>query len=204
MRIHTVKSTLVLPLAAATALLALAPSPARAHCDTLDGPVVADARVALQAGEVTPVLKWVEPGREAEIRQAFAEVLRVRDLGPEPRALADRFFFETVVRVHRAGEGAPYTGLQPAETMVDPAIRASDAALETGAVEPLVERVTDEVDEGLRRRFARALEARAHADESVEQGREYVAAYVDLMHYAEGLLAAAGRAPHGADAAHSH
>lgn len=204
MRIHTVKSTLVLPLAAATALLALAPSPARAHCDTLDGPVVADARAALQGGEVTPVLKWVEPGREAEIRQAFVEALKVRDLGPEAEALADRFFFETVVRVHRAGEGAPYTGLKPAETVIDPAIRASDAALETGAVEPLVERITREVEGGLRLRFARALEARAHADESVEQGREYVAAYVDLMHYAEGLLAAAGRAPHGVGAAHSH
>jgi hypothetical protein len=204
MSIETVRSNSVHFVAALAALLILSPSPVRAHCDTLDGPVVADARAALGAGDVTPVLKWVEPGREAEIRQAFAEVLRVRDKGPEARALADRFFFETVVRVHRAGEGAPYTGLKPAETAIDPAIRASDAALETGDVEPLVERIAQQVEEGLQRRHARAIAARAHAGESVEQGREYVAAYVELMHYAEGLLAVADRAPHGADAAHSH
>jgi hypothetical protein len=204
MSLETVRSTSVHLVTAMAALLILAPSPARAHCDTLDGPVVADARAALGAGDVTPVLKWVEPGREAEVRQAFAEALRVRDLGPDARALADRFFFETVVRVHRAGEGAPYTGLKPAQTVADPAIQASDAALETGNVEPLVERIARRVEEGLRQRHVRALEARAHANQSVEQGRESVAAYVEFVHYAEGLLAAAGRAPHGADATHSH
>jgi hypothetical protein len=204
MRTRALKSKLVRSLMATATVLVLAPSPAGAHCDTLDGPVVADARIALGAGDVTPVLKWVAPDREAEIRATFAEALRVRDLGPEARALADRFFFETVVRVHRAGEGAPYTGLKPAETVPDPAIRASDSSLESGDAEPLVGRITHQVEEGLRQRHERALEARAHAGESVERGRDYVAAYVDLMHYAETLLATAGRAPRGADRAHSH
>jgi hypothetical protein len=187
------------------AWLALMPRPASAHCDTLDGPVVKDARAALESKDVTPVLKWVRPDKEAEIREAFQNTLRVRVLGPEARALADRFFFETLVRVHREGEGAPYTGLKPAGTGVDPGIAAADTALETGSVEPLVRLLAAEVDRGLRHRFAEATEAQKHAAASVENGRRYVAAYVELAHYAERLLLdATTAASHAEPAEHRH
>jgi hypothetical protein len=196
-------------LALAGALsLTLVPRTALAHCDTLDGPVVKDARVALDAKDVTPVLKWVSHDNEGEIREAFQHALEVRTLGPEAQALADRFFFETLVRVHREGEGAPYTGLKPAGTAVDPGIAASDMALEGGSVDPLVKLLTAEVDKGLRHRFASAAEARKHASESVEKGREYVAAYVEFMHYTERLLlsasSAASHEEHGKPAEHAH
>ncbi|MGH8640573.1 MAG: DUF6448 family protein, partial [Burkholderiales bacterium] len=84
------------------------------HCDTLDGPVVTLARKALETGNVNHVLPWVRPEDEPEIRRAFDHALAVRKLGCEARDLADRHFFETLVRVHRAAEGAPYTGLKPA------------------------------------------------------------------------------------------
>jgi hypothetical protein len=189
-------------LALAGALsLTLLPRTALAHCDTLDGPVVKDARVALDAKDITPALKWVSHEKEGEIRESFQHALRVRNLGPEARALADRYFFETLVRVHREGEGAPYTGLKPAGTAVDPGIAASDMALETGSVDRLVKLLTEKVDKGLRHRFAEAAEARKHAKDSVEKGREYVAAYVEFMHYAERLLlnasSAASHTEHG-------
>ena len=196
-------------LALAGALsLTLVPRAALAHCDTLDGPVVKDARAALDSKDVTPVLKWVRHDKEGEIGEALRHALGVRALGPDARALADRFFLETLVRVHREGEGAPYTGLKPAGTAVDPGIAASDTALETGSVEPLVKLLTAEVDRGLRHRFAAAAEARTHAAESVEKGRQYVAAYVEFMHYAERLLlnasSAASHAEHGTPAEHAH
>jgi hypothetical protein len=179
----------LLPLAAAgAACLVLSPRPAHAHCDTLDGPVVRDARVALESKDVTPVLRWVRLDKEGEIREAFQHALTVRALGPDARTLADRFFFETLVRVHREGEGAPYTGLKPAGTAIDPGIAAADTALDTGSVDPLVKLLTGEVDRGLRQRYARAAAAHQHATESVEKGREYVAAYVEYVHYAERLL----------------
>ena len=195
-----------LALAAAGALcFTLVPRAAIAHCDTLDGPVVKDARAALESKDVTSVLKWVRQDKEAEIREAFQHAQGVRALGSEARALADRFFFETLVRVHREGEGAPYTGLKPAGTAVDPGIAASDRALETGSVDPLVKLLSAEVDKGLRHRFAQAAEARKHADESTEQGRQYVTAYVEFMHYAERLLQdATTAAAHGQSAAHAH
>jgi hypothetical protein len=176
-------------------LALLAPSRATAHCDTLDGPVVADARAALEAGDVTPSLKWVGEAGEPEVREAFRRALAVRGLGPDARALADRSFFETIVRVHRNGEGAPYTGLQPASSAVDPAVAAADAALNTRDEEELARSVSAMARQGLQVRLARAAEARRHADESVEKGRSYVAAYVDLVHYAERLFEAAAAPP---------
>ncbi len=191
--------------AVGAACLVLSPRPAHAHCDTLDGPVVKDARVALESKDVTPVLKWVRLDKEGEIRGAFQHALTVRALGPDARALADRFFFETLVRVHREGEGAPYTGLKPAGTAIDPGIAAADTALDTGFVDPLVKRLTAEVDRGLRQRYAEAAEARRHAAESVEKGREYVAAYVEYVHYAERLLLnATSAASHAEPGGHSH
>ena len=182
-------------LALAGALsLTLVPRPALAHCDTLDGPVVATAKAALEKGDVTPILKWVQKDDEHAIHEAFEKTLAVRAKGPEAKALADIYFFETLVRVHREGEGAPYTGLKAAGTAVDPGIAASDTALETGSVDALVRLLTGEIDKGLRHRFAEAAEARKHAAESVEKGRQYVAAYVELMHYAERLLANASSA----------
>jgi hypothetical protein len=176
-------------------LVLLAPSHALAHCDTLDGPVVKDARAALDAGNVAPVLKWVGRAQEPEVREAFRHAVAVRGLGADARALADRFFFETLVRVHREGEGAPYSGLKPAGTPVDPAVAAADRALETGDADSLVRAVSAAAEQGLRARVARAAEARRHANDSVDEGRSYVAAYVDLAHYAERLLQSAAAAP---------
>ena len=195
-------------MVAALVLLALPPRAARAHCDTLDGPVVKDAREALEAKDVTPVLKWVRPADETEVREAFRQALAVRAPGGEARTLADRYFFETLVRVHRAGEGVAFTGLQPAGVAVDAGIAATDAALGSGSPEALVRLVAGDVEMGLRTRYARAAALRAHAGESVSRGREYVAAYVDLMHYAERLMQAASpSAPHrehGKPGEHAH
>jgi hypothetical protein len=167
--------------------VALSPRSAQAHCDTVDGPVVKEAQAALESKDVTPVLKWVRPDKEGEIREAFQHALGVRELGPEARALADRFFLETLVRIHREGEGAPYTGLKTAGTVVDPAVAASDTALETGSVAPVAKLITAEVERGLRDRYAEAAQARKHAAESIDKGRQYVAAYVEFVHYAERL-----------------
>jgi hypothetical protein len=161
--------------------------PALAHCDTLDGPVVASARAAFAKGEVTPVLKWVRPQDEGEIHSAFASVLKVRAQGSEARQLADTWFFETLVRLHRAGEGAPYTGLKAAGAELGPAVEGADRALETGSVDALVKLVTDDAAASIRERFKHAYGARKHAEDSVAAGRAYVAAYVEYVHFVERL-----------------
>jgi hypothetical protein len=170
---------------------------ANAHCDTLDGPVVETARQALTTGDVTPVLKWVPIDDEQLIRTAFQNTVSVRKLGGQAQKLADMYFFETLVRIHRASEGASYTGLKPG-TEVDPAIALADKALESGSVDKLVGVLTDATLKGIRERFRQALETRQHADESVAAGREFVEAYVIFTHYVEGLhaLIKGGAVPH--------
>ena len=159
-----------------------------AHCDTLGGPVVESARHALDSGDVEPVLKWVTIDNEQLIRTAFQNTMEVRKLGGQAQKLADMYFFETLVRIHRAGEGAPYTGLKPGAE-VDPAIALADRALESGSVDQLVGVLTDATAKGIRERFRRALETSKHADESLAAGREFVEAYVVFTHYIEELYA---------------
>jgi hypothetical protein len=159
---------------------------AKAHCDTLDGPVVESARHALATNDITPSLKWVRIDDEHLIRTAFQDTIEVRKLGGKAQKLADMYFFETLVRIHRAGEGAPYTGLKPGAE-IDPAIALADKALETGSVDKLIAVLTDATAKGIRERFRRALESKKHADESVAAGREFVEAYVIFTHYLEGL-----------------
>ncbi|HEY6572447.1 MAG TPA: DUF6448 family protein [Candidatus Eisenbacteria bacterium] len=174
--------------------LALAPLPALAHCDGLDGPVVKAAEAALERNDVNLVLVWVQPQDEAEIRAAFDHAVAVRKLGPEARTLADTHLFETLVRVHRAGEGAPYTGLKPAGRDLGPAIPAADRALETGDRAALLALLRDALDHGLGARFGEAVHAKPYAASDVAAGRKYVAAYVAFVHYVEGLHRAASGA----------
>jgi uncharacterized protein DUF6448 len=173
------------------------PQIAVAHCDTMDGPVVMTARAALEKGDVTPLLKWVQKKDENEIREQFNKTVIARKQGKEAKELADRYFFEALVRVHRAGEGAPYSGLksEPAE----PIIQAADKALDSGSSDQLVKHVSEAVAAGIRERYNRVKEAKKHADESVEKGRAFVAAYVEYTHYVERLHvdASSGGAHHG-------
>ena len=161
-----------------------------AHCDTLDGPVVTTAKAALEKGDVTAVLKWVSEKDEAEIKKAFQQTLSVRKLSPQAKELADRYFFETLVRIHRTGEGASYTGLKPAGS-VEPSIAAADKALESGSVDNVVKEITQTISTSIRQRFNEAMEAKKQENASVQKGREYVKAYIEFIHYVEKLHLAA-------------
>jgi hypothetical protein len=181
----------IIRMAVATAVLTVgglvSPVPAAAHCDSMDGPVVNAAREALEHRTVEPVLKWVRSEDEAEIRSAFERTLEVRGQGDAARELADRWFFETLVRVHRAGEGAPYTGLKPAGYEAPAGIEAADRALETGSASELTAWLAGHASAALQQRYDRVMELREHAGESVEAGRRYVHAYVEYVHFVERL-----------------
>lgn len=167
-----------------------------AHCDAVDGPVVTEARQAFAEGDVSPTLKWVGPQQEAEIRQAFAQAREVASAGEAGRALAERWFLETLIRLHREGEGAPYAGLKPAG-QIDKAVALADKALVSGSVDALAEKIGNAVSQGIRKRFETASGLRAKSGESVEAGREFVEAYVDYVHYIEAIhRIVGGGAPH--------
>ncbi len=160
---------------------------AYAHCDGLDGPVVKAAAKALDTGNVGQALIWVKKTDEAEARAAFERAIAVRKLGGDAQQLADRWFFETIVRLHRAGEGAPFDGLKPAGRDLGPAIPAADGALETGSADAVVKLITEGARHGIEERFRHALAARRFDPNDIGAGREYVHAYVEFVHYVEGL-----------------
>jgi hypothetical protein len=161
--------------------------PADAHCDSMDGPVVQAARQALAIGDVAPALAWVRPQDEPEIRRAFERTRAVRAMGGPAVDLAELWFFENLVRVHRTGEGEPYTGLKPSGTPVPPGIAAAERALETGSVEELHSWLAEDLARTLRERFERVVAAADHDPTDVQAGRRYVAAYSEFVHLAEEL-----------------
>lgn len=177
--------------------IGLLPLWAVGHCDGLDGPLVTLARKSLETGNVKLVLPWVQEQDESEIRKAFDATLSARKAGPAARDLVDTYFFETLVRVHRAGEGAAYTGLKAAGRDLGPAIPAADRALVDGSIDRVIKIVTDAAAAGMRRHFERAASRKDYDRDDVEVGRDYVEAYVAYVHYVERLYGAAVSAAHG-------
>ena len=194
----------------ATSLIAAAlllPTPAMAHCDGIDGPVVTTARRSLEQGNVNFVLPWVRAEDEPAIRHAFEHASAVRRLGPEAKQLADNYFYETVVRIHRAAEGAPYTGLKPAGRDLGAAIPAADEALASGSPESLENVLLGAVRKGLHEQYRSVHSLSRFDDGDVAAGRRYVQAYVPYVHYVERVWAAAEQAEDGhakVDHAHGH
>lgn len=176
-------------------------SSAIAHCDWINGPVVADARTALAKGDVTPVLRWIPASNEAEIRDAFKRTLAARSANDQAREVADQWFFETVVRIHRASEGEPFTGLKGADYEPDAGIEIADHAIEANSLADVESALTAALRTELRKRFSDVIEAKKHADESVEAGRHFVHAYAEFVHYVDGVHRTATLSPTGSNRA---
>jgi hypothetical protein len=173
--------------------------PASAHCDSMDGPVVTAARRALDSGRIEQVLIWVPDSAEEELRTLFATTLNVRGYGEDARQVADRLFFETVVRLHREGEGEPFTGLKPAGTEQSPIIALADRAVEDHRLTPLSERLTAAVEGGLAERFAHLEDLSDYDRSDVAAGRAWVEAYVTFVHFAEGIHGVIAGSGHSSD-----
>ncbi|NLF00961.1 MAG: hypothetical protein GX601_08285 [Anaerolineales bacterium] len=153
----------------------------------MDGPVVKAASQALEARNVDLILPYVPKEGEGEVTSAFEKVIQVREGGAVAREVADLYFFETVVRVHRAGEGAPFTGLKPAGLDVGPVVPVAEQAIESGSPDALLNLLSDLVRDEVGRRFEHMLHLKAHAGESVGHAREYVKAMLGLQVFSHGL-----------------
>ncbi|HET7239055.1 MAG TPA: DUF6448 family protein [Terrimicrobiaceae bacterium] len=173
-------------MAALTSGFLIGPVTAFAHCDTLDGPVVAAARKALDSGNVNLVLLWVQKKDEGEIRNLFQKAVAVRKAGGQAKELADMYFFETLVRIHRAGEGAGYTGLKPAGK-IEPPIAAADKSLETGKLQEVAQLIAKRMEQGLHRHFEDMMKKKKYNPDDVAAGRAFASAYVEYTHYVERL-----------------
>ncbi len=146
------------------------------HCDSKDGPVVKAAESALGQGRVDVVLPYVPAEAESEVLAAFDRVMEARASGGAALEVADEWFYETVVRLHRAGEHAPFTGLKPAGLGHGPVVPVAERAIETGEAGDLVDLLTDALREQVESKLARVMSLRPAAGGPVPQAREYVEA----------------------------
>jgi hypothetical protein len=163
---------------------------AQAHCDAIDGPVAKAAQKALENGNLNLVLTYAPATAEAEIRAAFEKSRKVRGLSGEAQTLADQAFMETVIRLHRAGEGAAYTGLKAAGADYGPVIPAAEHAVETGDLTRLKAVLVEQIDHALTERLAhvRELQKAPREPESaaeVPHVRERIGAELGFITFAE-------------------
>lgn len=171
---------------AAFAVVLLTPVTAYAHCDTMDGPTASDGMKALESGNINYALKWIAPEFEAELTEVFELSRKVRVLNEDAKELADRFFIESLVRIHRAGEGAPFEGVKPHGTAIDPKIAAADQSLEAGNLSPLSGMIEPDIQAELEDKFRRAMNLRNYDVNDLAAAREYIEAYVQFFKLAEG------------------
>ncbi|MGD9567017.1 MAG: DUF6448 family protein [Sedimentibacter sp.] len=194
--------TSIAAVVVAVGLMVILPLTASAHCDTMDGPTVADGRKSLESGNVSYAMKWVQPAYEKEITDAFNLSLKVKDLSPEAMEISEKYFYDNLVRIHRAGEGAPFDGVKPHGTPIDEKVAAADESIAVGNLSPLEGLIEEERVPELEERFERVMALKDYDVNNVEEGREYIEAYVMFFKFAEGEEDHAHGKAHGEEAVH--
>lgn len=168
---------------------------ASAHCDGIDGPVVMAAKKSIEENNVNYVLAWIKPEYEQEIRATYLQVMDIRNQNEETKKITDYYFFETVVRLHRLGEGEPYTGLKPSGTKVDKGIVLADQSIADHNLDELEASMINEVKKSLDDKYQVVMQKSNYDPNDIGAAREYVEAYVQFIHFSEKMFEAS-ESPH--------
>ncbi|WP_016778474.1 DUF6448 family protein [Anaerophaga thermohalophila] len=187
-KLQSLKSNLqtILPIVLVSLFLLFSAFPASAHCDRKNGPVAVAAKEALKTGDFSKVAIWIGEKQEEELRNKFRQSLSVYNKGGESKELATEYFMSNTVRLHRAAESMPFTGLKPASPNA-PDIALAEKALETGDIAPLQTLFKEELEKETSEWFQNALEAKKNKNKSVEAGRQWVDSYVKYIIYSHKL-----------------
>jgi hypothetical protein len=155
------------------------------HCDSRNGPVVKAAMESLRLNNVKLVLIWVQEKDESLVKSAFAKTMAIRKISKEVQELSDEYFFETIVRLHRTGEGESYTGLK--DEVAEPAVLLAEKAIERKSVDSLLNELTALMQQGLDQHLLVAGITSFYDPGNIKAGREYVANYLKFIEYVKGL-----------------
>lgn len=157
------------------------------HCDTLDGPLVLAAIRALEDNNVNIILPWAPKEAEEEITNAFNLSTKIRNNDNITKKVADRWFFETVVRLHREGEGAHFTGLKPEGLDTGPVIPLTEECYELKDTKKVIEYLQQTVQLDIEKRFNRVIDTSNYDVNDVTAGREHINALLDYMTHSHKL-----------------
>lgn len=144
------------------------------HCDSMDGPVVKAAIRALDEKNVNLILPYVPKDNENEVLDVYNKVIKLREQSSDAKYISDKYFFETVVRIHRAGEGAAFTGLKPAGIDHGMVVPVAEKAIEKENAEKLTRLLCNALKSEIEKKFARIMELKRQENGPVDKAREYV------------------------------
>ena len=168
------------------------------HCDTRDGPVVKAAIQALETGNLNYVLIWIPRESEKELISIFEKTLRAGKAGKDAKDVAEDWFFENAIRLHRAGEGAPYTGMKPSGLSEGPVVPKAEKAIDTGNPQETIDFILGTVEDDLTRRFHHVMEKKTYDVNDVAAGREFIEAFIGWVVYSHHLyMSVKGAGGHG-------
>lgn len=170
-------------------------TPTYAHCDSYDGPVIQDALNALNQKDVSYVMKWIEKDQEAEITKLFNKTVGLKNSDVEIYSIVEKHFLETLVRLHRETEGAPFTGLKPAGSTT-PIIQMADKSIENKEVNSLLTNLDKHIQKVITEKYEKVNALSRTKDNSTAEGRAYVEAYVDYTHTLEAIEGALDHGGH--------
>jgi hypothetical protein len=157
------------------------------HCDTRDGPVVKACQKALETGNLNYALIWIPEDSEKELKSVFEKARQARKAGKEAQEVADDWFFETAIRLHRAGEGAAYTGMKPAGLDEGPIVPRAEKAIASSNPSEPIRFILDAVEKDLQNRFRHVMHTKTYDINDVTAGRAYIQAYINFVVYAHHL-----------------
>jgi hypothetical protein len=157
------------------------------HCDTRDGPVVKAAIKALETGNLSYILIWIPEESEKELKGIFEKTLRARKAGKAAQEVADDWFFENAIRLHRAGEGAPYTGMKPSGLSEGPVVPKAENAIETGNPQETIDFLLGTVEDDLNHRFHNVMDKKKYDVNNIAAGREFIEAFIGWVVYSHHL-----------------
>jgi hypothetical protein len=149
----------------------------------MDGPVVSAAEMALEMGNVNYILPYVKKEDEKELKYSFEKALSVRELSEDASELADYYFFETSVRLHRKGEGKSYDGIKPSGLNWGPVIRRAEKTIEEEDLTDFLEFMQATIEDELRERFDDVVEKKDYELSDVESAREYIESMLEFVLY---------------------
>jgi len=151
------------------------------HCDTMDGPVVTAAELALEMENINYVLPYVKKDLERELKDAFDKTIVVRELSGDAAEVADYWFFETAVRLHMSGKGKSYTGIKHSGLNQGSVINKAEEAIETGDKSELEEFLMDFIGEAFERRFETAMYKKEYDLNNIDAARDYLNSMLEFV-----------------------
>ena len=156
-------------------------------CDTMDGPVVTAAELALEMENINYVIPYVKKKYERELRDAFDRAIIVRELSGEAAEVADYWFFETAVRLHVLGDGKSYTGIRHSGLNRGPMITKTEEAIEIGDNTVLKEFLMNLIEESFENQFEEIMSKKEYDLNDVDAARDYITSMLEFIRFTHDL-----------------